>query len=115
MVEESNDERRHRLSRAAARRRRIALPPAATAEARMEAVHEAWKRIYAGGEFPIHFDVIVSNGGYSQTERCTLLDTVFTTDVFDDTKMVGCHDSIKLLCRRSKDVPPNFIHHAKLG
>src|SRR5690606_356034 len=83
-VPEGQDERRARLRRAASRRRREAFADTvAINDARWTAVTEAWRRVYEGVEFPIHFDLILVSGRYSQTERYTLVDAAFTkrTDV----------------------------------
>lgn len=112
-VPEMKEERQARLRREASRRRRAAFADMPSiSDARWDAVTEAWRMVYAGKALPIHFDVVLVRGGFSRTERYTLVDAAFMTRIDLEDQMVGSKGAVQIRPIRPATVPADFIHRA---
>src|SRR5690606_26715242 len=96
--------------KAAAFSNRVALD-----HARSDALTEAWRRVYQGAATPIHYDLVLTSGGFTKVERYTLVDAAFTLNVFDPCQLVGSKGAVKLKRSRPKTVPADFVHPVRLG
>jgi hypothetical protein len=115
MIAETPDERQVRLRRQSNRRRAAAFAkPRQVSEARWEAITEAWRRVYDGAAFPIHFDLVLTSAGYTRTERYSLMDAAFTSGVADGKILVGSKGGVRIRSGRSEVVLAHFVHTVNL-
>ena len=113
MVAEIKEQRQLRLRLTSNARRAAAFGHRALNENRIEPLTLAWKEIYEGKSFPIHFDICHLSGRYTKIERYTLLHASFTKRVFEDGAIVGSLGANNFV-NRSKAIPAHFTHRARI-